>query len=310
MPKPFFRTRRFIKADNFLSSIWFILISLLVLVAWFLWFFLYPVDVYKTSPQAHIEMESSPATITTSLDGTIKSINLEAQQKVEKGTVLVTLDDEEIRLVLKELEALYKEARTDASFAKEEYTRWQKLYEQKLMPEIDFLRAKAKKEKLEDAALALKAKKELLELTLKKHEIVAPIAGVVGSVTELRPGALVKQGEKLGTIMPKGSYKVVAYFKPADAIGHIKAYQQARMKLDGFSWTQYGMIYAQVKNVANEVVGEGIKVEFYVAHKKNTKIPYQHGLTGAIEVLVDRLTPAELVLSKVGKFFSLQKAGK
>ena len=180
MPKLFFRTRRLIKADNFLLSVWFIIISLLILLCWLLWFFLYPVAIYKTSPQAHIEMGSSPVTIAASIDGTVKTINLEAQQKVVKDTVLVTLDDEETHLALKEITALYQEAKTDASFAKEEFTRWKKLYDQKLLPEIDLLRQKAKMEKLNDAANALKAKKELLEFTLKKHQIVAPISGIAG----------------------------------------------------------------------------------------------------------------------------------
>jgi len=85
-----------------------------------------------------------------------------------------------------------------------------------------------------------------------KRSIRAPQAGEVGEVIDLRVASLVREGDRLGTILAAGDIKVIADFAAASALGRVRLGQQAQVRLDGFPWTQYGMLTATVDRVATE----------------------------------------------------------
>jgi membrane fusion protein (multidrug efflux system) len=139
-----------------------------------------------------------------------------------------------------------------------------------------------------------------LEYELERRKIRAPVTGRVGEVASLGVGAQLQGGERLGSVVPPGELKVLAYFPPSEAVGRIRQGQTARVRLDGFPWTQYGMIEARVSRVASEVRDGRIRVECAVAPDPSSPIPVQHGLTGAVEIEVERTSPAILVLRAAG----------
>jgi membrane fusion protein (multidrug efflux system) len=140
-----------------------------------------------------------------------------------------------------------------------------------------------------------------LEHEIEKHRIRAPVGGRLGEVVTLRAGAFVRQGDRLGTIVPEGKLRVVAQFLPEGALGRIQPGQRARLRLHGFPWTQFGTVAAQVATVASEVREGGVRVELAVRPDPASAIPLQHGLPGSVEVEVGRVTPAVLVLRAAGK---------
>ena len=142
---------------------------------------------------------------------------------------------------------------------------------------------------------------ERLEHEIDRRRIRAPIAGRIGEVATLQSGAVVREGETLGAILPPSALKVVAHFLPLVALGRLYPGQPARLRLAGFPWTQYGSIAATVSSVAHEVRDGQIRVELYITPDAASPIPLQHGLPGAVEVEVERLTPAGLVLRVVGQ---------
>src|SRR5690606_195816 len=85
-----------------------------------------------------------------------------------------------------------------------------------------------------------------LEHDIGRRTVTAPLAGRVGELAELRAGAFVAAGDRLGAIVPDGALRAVAYFDPAVAAGRIAPGQRARLRLDGFPWTRYGSIPATV----------------------------------------------------------------
>jgi membrane fusion protein (multidrug efflux system) len=117
----------------------------------------------------------------------------------------------------------------------------------------------------------------------------------------LRVGTITRLGDRLGAIIPQGELKAVAYFPPDIALGRIRTGQSAQMRLQGFPWTQYGSVALFVANISNEARDGRIRVEFKLNQSVKTLIPLEHGLPGAVEVEVDRLSPAMLVLSTIGK---------
>lgn len=142
---------------------------------------------------------------------------------------------------------------------------------------------------------------ERLEHDLELRKIRAPIAGHVGQIASVHLGAVVEAGTALGMIVPEGEIKVVADFAPASALGRIHPAQTARVHLTGFPSTQYGSLLASVAEVSDEPRDGRVRVELHVQSPLNSKLPLQHGLPGSVEVEVERVTPAVLVLRTIGR---------
>jgi len=86
--------------------------------------------------------------------------------------------------------------------------------------------------------------------------------------------------------------------------------QPARLRLDGFPPAQYGSIGAVVSNVARELRDGRVRVELSLAPARNPFVPMQHGAPGTIEVGVEQISPASLVLRAVGRRMAPERASK
>jgi membrane fusion protein (multidrug efflux system) len=133
-----------------------------------------------------------------------------------------------------------------------------------------------------------------------RRTIRAPVSGTVGEVAELQSGSFVESGERLAAIVPEDGVKLVAYFTPQQALGRIRAGQQAHLRLAGFPWSRYGSVDAVASRVGSEVRDGRVRVEFDLQPDEESAIPMQHGLPGNVEVEVDRVSPAVLLLRTVG----------
>src|SRR5262249_3921841 len=100
--------------------------------------------------------------------------------------------------------------------------------------------------------------------------------------------------------VPGGEVRLVADFAPADALGRVRPGQRARFRLDGFPWTQYGAIPARVERVANELRNGFVRVELAIERGNDARVPVEHGLPGTVEVEIERVAPAVLVLRAAG----------
>ena len=140
-----------------------------------------------------------------------------------------------------------------------------------------------------------------LDHGIEQTRMRAPIVGRLGAVADVQPGAVVHQGDTLGVVLPVGALRVVAHFLPAVALGRVQPGQPARLRLEGFPWAQYGSVAATVSSVANEARDGVIRVELSLIPEALTAIPLQHGLPGTVEVEVERVSPATLVLRGVGQ---------
>lgn len=139
-----------------------------------------------------------------------------------------------------------------------------------------------------------------LDHAIARQRICAPVDGVVAELAELRRGTYVREGERVGAILPTGSTRVVAYFTPAAAMGRVRTGQTARVRLDGFPWSQFGTLSAQVRDVAREVRDDLVRVELALVDSQVTTIPLEHGLPGVVEVEVERVSPVSMILRIAG----------
>ena len=249
-------------------------------------------------------------------------------------------------VALDESRARYDEADTAARAAEEEVRRYEQLRASGVIAEIELLRARAEAGRRRAAADAIRlgvnrldtdqrarqserqagieslrvemaalegkinesrAAMERLKYESGRRQIRAAASGELGEVAELRVGSVVHEGDKLGAIVPSGALRVVADFAPSAALGRVKPGQIARLRLAGFPWTEYGSLTAKVASVASEPRGGQLRVELSITPDAAPMIPLQHGLPTSVEVEVDRVSPAALMLRAVGKRFSTSR---
>lgn len=153
-------------------------------------------------------------------------------------------------------------------------------------------------------AAVLEASLARLEHELERRTIRAPIAGRLGETANLRPGQFVAAGTRLATIVPDGGIRIVAAFRPQDALGRIRTGQVARLRLHGFAWTEYGFVPARVASLASEALAGTVRVEADIAPTPAFPLPLQHGWPGTLEIEVDSVAPATLVLRAAGAWLA------
>jgi len=159
---------------------------------------------------------------------------------------------------------------------------------------------------LEGELVVLDAEIRRLEHGLEIRSVRAPVAGRVGEISDLPLGSVVREGERLGAIVPPGVPRVVASF-PVAAAGRLRTGQVARLRLDGFPWTQYGTLPAAVARVAEEPTGGTLRVELTLVADPTSLIPREHGLPGTLEVEVDQVSPAVLLLRATGRLLPARR---
>lgn len=140
-----------------------------------------------------------------------------------------------------------------------------------------------------------------LEQALERHQVRAPVSGVLAEVQPLRPGSYVAEGQTLATVVPDGELLVVAEFDPARALGRLQPEQIARLRLEGWPWAQYGSVPARVLRVAGEWRGQLVRVELQPLVAAGPALPLQHGQPGVVEVDVEQLAPVALALRAAGR---------
>jgi membrane fusion protein (multidrug efflux system) len=162
-------------------------------------------------------------------------------------------------------------------------------------------------ERLERESASLRAQAGTATATVERlqhqgelRRILAPVGGTLAEVATLRVGGVLAAGDTVATIVPAGTLRIVASFVPAEAFGRVRQGQAARLRLDGFPFTQYGSVGAQVANVATEVRDGKVRVEFTL-NGATIAVPLQHGLPGTVEVEVEEISPAALVLRAAGR---------
>jgi multidrug resistance efflux pump len=141
-----------------------------------------------------------------------------------------------------------------------------------------------------------------LEYDIERRSIRAPISGRLGECAILRPGSHISEGQQLGVILPRGKLQIIAEFAPSAALGKVRPGQLALLRLQGFPWAQYGTVSAQVARVAGEIRDGKVRVELRLSSATPSRIPFQHGLPGSVEVEIDRISPAALILRSAGDF--------
>jgi len=122
--------------------------------------------------------------------GTVFAKYADVGQRVRKGQVLAQIDDQQYRSQLEGLETQYK-------FAAEMFEKQQRLWDQKIGSQVQYLQSKTTKESLEQQIESLKEQ-------IEKFEIKSPIDGTIEECN-IRVGGVVTPDPRLAT------YRVVEF---------------------------------------------------------------------------------------------------
>jgi membrane fusion protein (multidrug efflux system) len=271
------------------------------------------------------------------------------QKEIEAETLLEHHRNEHMRETIGAARADLAEVHAQSTLAAEEARRSSDLYKLRTISEMDNLRdlsqakqkaahtrsarwaiARLKRERdaldSESAVRITRLRAEIVDLQsteastaaaaqalaheLENCTIRAPVSGQIAETAAKQVGAFVHAGDRLATIVPDEDLRAVAEFDPAVAVGRIRSGQQARIRLDGFPWMQYGSVPATVTHVGTEVRNGTVRAEFAIHADPSSAIPLQHGLSGNIEVEVERVTPSRFVLRLAGQILSRTPHGQ
>jgi len=123
--------------------------------------------------------------LTTEVSGRVVALNLQTGRRVQKGEILVQLDDRQARADLQIIEARLADARRQLERA------------QRLRSNSSI--AQSQVDELRTAVDVAEAERQAAQVRLENHHIKAPFAGVVG-LSDLSVGAYVSAGTGLATL--------------------------------------------------------------------------------------------------------------
>jgi len=268
---------------------------------------------------------------------------LERELRAEQAATVQAMAGSEI--AQREAMAHAEEASAAARLASEESDRAARLHASGLIGDLDLLRSRAEAEKRRavsdgmrlsmlrqkaDDDLKLKERisrreslgRDLASLEgqyrsttvdmervaneIERRRIRAPISGVLADVSVVRSGSVVAEGDRLATLICDGRLDVVASFSP-NALGRLRPGQTGRLRLAGYPWQQYGALPVVVAHVASELRESQIRVELRL-DAPASDIPLQHALPGTVEIEVEKISPATLILRAAGRRIDTAKS--
>jgi RND family efflux transporter MFP subunit len=159
--------------------------------------------------------------ISSRIMGTVKSLNVEEGDHVEKGALLLMLDHRDMTQKVRAADEAYNEAlkaleaaRANARLARVTYERYKNLYEQKALTgqELDQIETKRnvaelEVERAEAVVKRAQAAKAETEVYLDFARIASPVTGVV-TQKNIDAGSMASPGAPLLTIEDTSSYRI------------------------------------------------------------------------------------------------------
>ena len=185
-------------------------------------------------------------TIGSKLLARVVELNLKAGQKVQKGEVLLRLDDTDLRARLKQAEATLSAAEVDRAQAEADVNRYAKLFKAKAVSEQEYERA-ASALKSTDAEVR-RAKETINEVqaTLDFATVRSPMNGVVID-KKVDVGDMVSPGQMLATLLDPTRMQLVATVR--ETLAH-------RLQVGQIIEVQIENINKQCSGTISEIVPE------------------------------------------------------
>jgi RND family efflux transporter MFP subunit len=153
--------------------------------------------------------------------GTVKTVEVNMGDQVERGQVLARLDPEPFELTVHDAQAALAEARALQQSARADYSRAKSLYEAEVSSRQEFDRATALRDSRDSQVEATQARLDLARRDLRRSELLAPFTGAI-SVREIDPAMEVAGGQMVFEMDSEESGLRVEVQLPETLIARVK----------------------------------------------------------------------------------------
>lgn len=201
------------------------------------------------------------------INGVINAINFREGEKIQKGDVIVALDDKDGRLRLEYNESKLKAAQAAYETSKKKQEIYQGLYDAGAIIKVKLEEANLETENVRLQAEMVKAELRLAESELVKTELRSPRNGIMGS-RDVEVGEFVTPNDKVASLVVTDEVYVEVGIIERD-INKIKLGQKAEVNVDAYPEREF---IGEVDNISALVEGRSRTLTIKI------KVPNPQGL--------------------------------
>jgi membrane fusion protein (multidrug efflux system) len=199
-------------------------------------YFLYEHFVYVTTDDAYVQAHTE--LLSARVAAIVDTVNVDENQKVKAGDLLVHLDDHDYISRFAQAQADVASLQAKAADAERSYNRINKLYKKDAVSQQQYEDAEFSFKELDQKLVSAKAQADLAKLNLDYTKITAPSDGIIAKKA-VEKGAFVGVGTPLlGFVQAKERW-VVANYKETDLAG-IHVGSSATVEVDAIPDKKFG----------------------------------------------------------------------
>jgi len=186
--------------------------------------------------------------------GLVERIAVLEGDTVQKGQVLARIDNTKFSADLGEVRAKREAAANSLKLLSREVELTRKLYEQKVVPEIEMLRLQRQSADLTGQIAVFDETIKSAEDRVRRTELRSPVYGIVNKINVTTVGAVVQPGANLMDIVPLDDTLLVeGRLRPQD-IAFIRPGQDAVVKLTAYDSSIFGSLKGKVERISADTI--------------------------------------------------------
>jgi adhesin transport system membrane fusion protein len=243
--------------------------------------------------------------------GIVGGIFVQEGDTVKQGQRLMQIDPTKFAADLGEARAKRDAVANSLKLLNREVELTRKLYEQKVVPEVEMLRLQRQSSDMSGQLAMLDETIKSAEDKVRRAELKSPVYGIINKINVTTVGAVVQPGANLMDIVPLDDTLLVeAKIRPQD-IAFIRPDQDAVVKITAYDSSVFGSLKAKVERISPDTISEekaerGERPEtFYrvmVRTDKNflgsqeSPLPIIPGMVATVEVLTGQKSVLDYML--------------
>jgi adhesin transport system membrane fusion protein len=186
--------------------------------------------------------------------GLVEEILIQEGDTVQKGQVLARIDNTKFSADLGEVKAKREAAVNSLKLLTREVELTRKLYEQKVVPEIEMLRLQRQASDLTGQIAVFDETIKSAEDRVRRTELRSPVYGIINKINVTTVGAVVQPGANLMDIVPLDDTLLVeGRLRPQD-IAFIRPGQDAVVKLTAYDSSVFGSLKGKVERISADTI--------------------------------------------------------
>ncbi len=224
----------------------------------------------------------------TRVSGTITKIFVDFNSNVKKGQVIAELDKTPLLAALQDAQASEQKAYVQMVQAKRDYDRNKKLWDEKIVADIDYYTSQTNYEAAKNTYTSAKAQANTAEINLKYAIIVAPINGTVIS-RSVDVGQTVASSFSTPTLFAIANdltkMEVIASVDEAD-IGQIKVGQIVSFTVDAYPDQSFKGKVQQIR--IQPIITTNVVTYNVIIEVNNDELKLLPGMTANITIVIQK----------------------